>query len=238
MVKRRRFEEKNSDEASVRRYGEPEQAQPAGESLSTDFVSTHVEKYVGKIDTVIHEIASPYVHIDVHVVPPSSERAFVTLVTSGMSDKPMTPPLAAGDARFAELVMCLPASTTIEPYHVMDEQDWAINWLRYVARFPHQYNTWLWKGHSIANGDPPQPLSEETKLCGCVLADLRLFAEDFSVISTDYGMVHLFGVIPVYKEEMEFKRKQGPEILNDLLEKYRVSELLNPKRVNVVAPTQ
>jgi hypothetical protein len=70
------------------------------------------------------------------------------------------------------------------------------------------------------------------------LADLRLFAEDFSVISTDYGMVHLFGVIPVYKEEMEFKRKQGPEILNDLLEKYRVSELLNPKRVNVVAPTQ
>ena len=51
---------------------------------------------------------SDLVHIDVHWVQPTPKRPYHTLVTSGMSDKPMTVPAGAEHLRFAELMLCLP----------------------------------------------------------------------------------------------------------------------------------
>src|SRR5262249_26066204 len=74
-------------------------------------VERPIERSFGPIAWVSHEVASPVVHIDVHVVEPSSQRPFYTLVTSGMSDQPMTVPdkaLEAGHHELAELMICLP----------------------------------------------------------------------------------------------------------------------------------
>ena len=57
-----------------------------GES-NIDAITEHIEKYIGKVDFVYHEIISPLVHIDIHLVNPTPERNFYTLITSGMSDK-------------------------------------------------------------------------------------------------------------------------------------------------------
>jgi len=55
-------------------------------------ISDHVERHIGPIESVFHEIISDTVHVDVHFVPPTEARPWTTLVTSGMSDRPMAAP--------------------------------------------------------------------------------------------------------------------------------------------------
>ena len=63
-----------------------------GDPRAIEAISRHVGRYVGKVAHVFHEIVSDLVHVDVHLVPPQPNGDFVTLVTSGMSDRPMTLP--------------------------------------------------------------------------------------------------------------------------------------------------
>lgn len=86
--------EKSKSGAPIYRHENftPKEFQPATGEGSLEEISDHIEKYVGKIDMVFHEIVSDQVHIDVHWVKPTEERPFHTLITSGMSDKEMTTP--------------------------------------------------------------------------------------------------------------------------------------------------
>ncbi|MEM9340969.1 MAG: suppressor of fused domain protein, partial [Bacteroidota bacterium] len=158
----------NSESGSpIYRYKEEEanKFEGAGGEPSIDEISDHVEKYVGTIETVFHELVSNQVHIDVHWVKPTNERPFHTLVTSGMSDKPMNTPEGAEDCKFAELVICLPESWKLSEEDQKNENNyWPIRWLKYLARFPHEYNTWFWWGHTIPNGDPAEQFADNTQL--------------------------------------------------------------------------
>ena len=44
-------------------------------------VGAHIEKYFGKYDRVMHELASPDIHVDIYVIPPRAEHEYYTLVT-------------------------------------------------------------------------------------------------------------------------------------------------------------
>lgn len=46
---------------------------------SIDEISDHIEKNVGKIHMVFHELVSDQVHIDVHWVKPTTEPRFIRL---------------------------------------------------------------------------------------------------------------------------------------------------------------
>ena len=119
-------------------------------------IDRHIEKHIGKISMVFHEVVSDLVHIDIHQIPPSDERPYWTLVTSGMSDLPMTTPEGREEFAHAELVLCLPKSWKMEQSDWKDEVHyWPIRWLKVCARFPHEYKTWLCWGHTLPNGDPP-----------------------------------------------------------------------------------
>ncbi|SEO83260.1 Suppressor of fused protein (SUFU) [Paenibacillus sp. OV219] len=79
-----------------------------GNDETIDRITEHVEKYIGPVQTVFHELASDLVHIDILIVAPTKERNFYTLITCGMSDEPMTVPAGAEAYRYAELMICLP----------------------------------------------------------------------------------------------------------------------------------
>ncbi|MGC4866446.1 suppressor of fused domain protein [Micromonospora sp. DT53] len=49
------------------------------------------------------------VGVHVYVVAPTEERPYRTLITSGMSELPMTVPEGHGISPYAELMLCLPA---------------------------------------------------------------------------------------------------------------------------------
>src|SRR6185369_17322023 len=115
-----------------------------GDGENIERIGEHIARYVGPVETVFHEIVSDLVHVDVHFVPADGEREYHTLVTSGMSDRPMTVPEGAEDFQFAELVLCRPDTWPLSQKDFNDENNyWPVRWLKQLARFPHEYDTWL-----------------------------------------------------------------------------------------------
>lgn len=220
------------------RYGKPVEATAASRSEATEEIDRHIDRYIGERSLVIHEIGSQYVHVDVHIVSPRPERDFYTLITSGMSDKPMKAPPQAEELKYAELMLCLPRYWRMDAGEVVTEdtwrKDWPVLWLRRLARFPHEYSTWLFWGHSMPNGDPPEPLSPETQLCGWVLLEPKLVKEEFKLMTrSDGARTWFLAAVPVYKEEMDLKLSNGAERLEELFAQSGVTELVDPKRINV-----
>jgi len=226
--------------SKILRYGAPSEDASVADSVAGVAIEKHIETHVGKPSLVLHEIGSRYVHIDVHVVAPKPDRDFYTLVTSGMSDKPMKAPRQAEGLEYSELMLCLPSNWTMKEFDVMSQEtwnrDWPVIWLRQLARFPHQYKTWLFWGHSAPNGDPAMPFTPETKLCGWVLLEPQLVSDQFKVMTSEDGRKTLFhAAVPVYREEMDLKLREGAEKLQELFVQRGITELVDPLRTNAVS---
>lgn len=150
----------------------------------------------------------------------------------------MNAPPPAGELKFAELMLCLPSSWRIDEGDISSEEtwrkDWPTLWLRKLARFPHAFDTWFFWGHSLPNGDPPTPLAPDTSLCGWVLLEPRLVPDNFKIMKrADGGKTWFLAAVPLYKEEMQLKLSQGTEKLEELFASAGVTELIDPKRMNV-----
>ena len=199
-------------------------------------IERHIEKHIGPPTDVLHELIPEDVHVDIHIVPPTKQRNYVTLVTSGMSEHPMAVPKKMAELRFAELMISLPSSWPVEGEALEDERyGWPIFWLRMLAKAPHEHRIWLGPGHTVPNGDPAEPLGEGTKMCCNLLRNPVLPPAAFRKLQTKRGIINFYAVVPIYLEEMDLALAQGPAALEALLDQHRVSELLDPRRVNVAA---
>jgi len=207
-----------------------------GDSENIETISDHIEQYIGPVATVYHELMSDLVHIDVHIVEPTDERDYYTLVTSGMSDRPMNAPEGAEDLRYAELVIGLPSDWPMgDESWKKEENYWPVWLLKFMARFPHEYETWLWSMHTVPNGDPPEPYAGNTQLCGAMLLPPITTDEEFWELPIDdEKRIHFFGIVPLHEDEMELKLKKGAEALFDGFDEHNISELLDPGRPSTV----
>src|SRR3990172_960869 len=117
-------------------------------------IAAHVERWVGPIEHVHHELASEHVHIDVFHVPPNPKRELHTLVTAGMSTRPMKPPAEAAECRLVELVLTLPRDWSAGPaMYESAAHAWPLEGMIELARLPHASGEWIWGGHSVADPD-------------------------------------------------------------------------------------
>lgn len=227
--------EKSESGSPIYRYDESSKNQFEGASgeQSIEEISNHIEKHIGKIHMIFHELVSEQVHIDVHWVKPTNERPFHTLITSGMSDKPMNTPEGVKECDFAELSICLPADWKISEEDFKDERNyWPIRWLKFLARFPHEYNTWFGYGHTIPNGDPAEPFADNTQLNTMILLPTIVFSEEFHTLKLKDKSIDFYTLIPLYTEEVNLKMKKGVDALFEGFDKYGVSDIVNIDRPN------
>jgi hypothetical protein len=208
--------------AKIFRYtdGENEWEAPQGEECIEE-ISNHIEKHVGKINSVLHELISDTVHIDIHHVLPTTETPLHFLVTSGMSDLPMTVSKDPEELKYLELMIVLPGSWEISSEAFNEERCyWPIRQLKYLARFPHKYNSWFGYGHTIPNGNPAEPFAENTKLDGIILLTPSQVPSEFLNLKiNDNKTIEFLVVFPLYPEEMELKLRKGSDaLLNKLIE--------------------
>jgi hypothetical protein len=198
-----------------------------GDPELIEAVAGHVAQHLGDPANVWHQVVSPYVHVDVHVVDPSPDRDFYTLVTSGMAEKPMATPDELAEHAYAELVMALPKDWDL------DRDTWPLTTLQSLASMPHEYETWFGESHTVPNGDPPEPWGRGTKLCGAIFAPPLLVPDDFRTLTVGERTVRFLAVVPLYAEEMDLKLAKGAEVLFDLLDAAEVNEWLGPRRESV-----
>jgi hypothetical protein len=214
---------------------------PDSSDSSLEEIEEHIARHVGLPTTVAHEILSHIVHIDIHIVEPTKEQPFWTLVTSGMSDLPMTVPEGAEEYRYAELMLRLPAAwdlprtyEVVGPGSESTASSWPIDWLRYLARFPHEYGTWLGWGHSVPNGDPPEPLDPSVAFEGCLLLSPVTVPNEFLQLKVrEEKVINFYAAVPVYRKEMDLKLRKGTEVIEDRFDQNTITEIVDVKRLNV-----
>jgi len=203
-----------------------------GESCLVE-ITEHIEQHLGPIAMVFHEVVSDTVHIDVHHVEPTEDAPFHTLVTSGMSSLPMNAP--SPELAFMELMVCLPPEWRVRHEEWNDEAwYWPIRRLKELARFPHKYDTWLGYGHTVPNGDPPEPYAANTKLnCIAILPQIAWPSEFDELVVDGEKTIRFMYTMPIYQEEMDLKLRCGIEALLDRFAEHETRSVLDPIRPNV-----
>lgn len=202
-----------------------------------DPIRAHVERHLGKPNPLeLQEIVPGDPPVSVLVVPLSGGRS--ALVTRGMSSKPMNVPPGQERYRLAELVTYLPAGWPLDAASLAaPRHSWPVDWLRRLARWPHQNQTWLGGPHVIiANGEPPAPLGPGTRL-SCLLVTAQ-DADAAWLTLPDGRQVAFYSVFPVYAEERDLERRRGWEHLMRLFQSRRVPFEIDLARPNVALPQE
>ncbi len=209
-------------------------APPQGEEFIEE-ISEHIERHLGAISTVFHEVISDTVHIDVHIVPPNQDFAGVRLITSGMSDLPMAVPEGLEGLRFAELMLTLPADWKLDQESFEDETwYWPVRLLKTLARLPHKHDTWLGFGHTVPNGDPEEPYAPGVPFTGAIILPPVTTPPEFSHLSIpDAKDIQFYSVVPLYPEEMALKLRKGSDELLDRFDRHGVNDAISLSRKNV-----
>lgn len=230
---------KSEDGTTIYRYDEPQEQEwaPPSEILYMEEIGEHFNKVFPNRETMVfHEIVSDLVHIDVNVMEATPDEPYRVLFTNGMSDLPMTlPPEIREEYKHlerAELMMFLPPDWPLEQKDFEAEENyWPIRLLKVLARFPHQYHTWLGYGHTIPNSEVYDPYAPNTELSGVVLLSLP---EEVSTIHTkDGNQIQVYFPVPLYREEMEAKLQFGCDVLIEKLAELPGDFLiLDPQRKN------
>ena len=212
------------------------------ENLSRYFeeIEGHVERHIGPVELVYDEISRDNHPIDIMVVPANSDRRFHYLITSGMSNKPMHLSKNISNSenwRFAELVMALPSYWPVTDQISMQQQEWfyPIEHLKFLARIPQTYKSWLSIGHSIPNSEPAKQIGPECDMTGFVLDYPVLGGESFTkMTSRDKNVIRFYAVYPVYSSEMDLKIKKTYSSLRKRFAENKVIEIFDPQRTNSV----
>ena len=198
-----------------------------------DIIEKHIEHYYGNFEFVFHEKVSPDIHVDICLILPSEECNWYTLVTMGMGAHLMNVPnqLKEEQLERAELVICLPEYWKLDKEHLKDEKwYWPIRLLKELARFPGENNTWLGWGHTVSYDGP---LSYTTELCASILINPPCGNVGGNTCTLPDGEeVNFYQVIPLYRDELEYKLKNGTQKLLDKMNDNIL--LVNPHRLNVL----
>jgi hypothetical protein len=204
---------------------------PEKQGVHCELIETHVEKHVGKIESVWHEIISDLVHIDLLLVrTPESNY----IVTSGVSDLPMTVPEGCEDWKRVELAFSLPPDWPLKQEDFSDESNyWPLRWLKMVGRLPHEYQTWIGYGHTIPNGNPPEPIAN-TRFTGVMLTPPYQLPPEFYELPIEGGeKIHFYMLTPLYQEELDLKIEKSADELEERFEKQNIGFVLDLRRPNV-----
>jgi len=147
----------------------------------------------------------------------------------------MAAPEQVAECQYAELMLSLPPEWPLDQKSLEDGRNyWPIYVLKLLARFPHQFHSWLWWGHTLPNGDPAEPYADNTGLCCALLLSPVRTPEGFQTLQIDeQKTIHFFSIVPIYQEELNVKLDKGTEALLEGFGKHGVTELLDVKRPNV-----
>jgi hypothetical protein len=193
-------------------------------------VRGHIERLVGTIAEAFPAGGG----IEICHVAPSERRPFHTLITCGMSARPMEIPASAANApRYLELMMTLPEDWQLDrDSRTQPNWNWPIAELTRLAALPAA-GQWLGWGHAIPNGTPAVPYAPDTKLCGVIIAPSLLVKEAFYELQLDRRQVAFFSAIPLYREELAIRERDGMEKLLGKLIDNEINDVVEIKRRNV-----
>jgi len=193
----------------------------------------YIEQSFGAYQTVFHEIASPDIHLDVLVVPPTEEDPYIKLITMGMGAYGMNVPkeFAKHELEHAELIIYLPPDWNIQS---SDDRDyWPIRYLKKLGRLPIECDTWLGFGHTVHVNADMKPFSENTSFNSFVLlkgCDLQY--NELNLRLNSEKKINFYQLFPLYQEELDYMLDNSLNALFEMFDDEDVNPVININRRN------
>lgn len=130
------------------------------------------------------------------------------IVTNGLRDYNMPVPEKWKGREFNELYFCLPSYWEWEDTD-NPQMNWVFYWIQRLAKFVVQEETWFGHGHTMPCGKEMNPLSSTMKQNNFMLADPMLLEQEMASVMVDGKDIHFLSIIPLYKNEIDYKQSKG-----------------------------
>lgn len=153
------------------------------------------------------------------------------IATNGLSSYSMPVPERYQGKERVELLFCLPGYWDLED-HDNYNMTWPLEVIQKLTKNVIENETWYGPGHTIANGNPADSISETMKQDYFLLSDPIVLEDLFLPVIVNGEKVHFLAIIPIYHQEFERKQHQGyPKWIkkfrlrngNEILDDYRKS---------------
>lgn len=204
-------------------------------------IVAHFRKHYGKPDKkVIREVVptSDYPVVIHYISPSEKHEESAVLFTTGLSRFEMPAPKGEDRFRRAELMILLDKEWPAPPEAIKNAKwAWPIQWLRKIAGYPVQNETWLGANLTVlTDEEPPKPLGPGTAYTSWLLVSLPM--NESIVKCKDGTTIQIYQLFPLYTDEYQYARKHGADTLMRLLMKQGIQTHIVPKRPNAAAASR
>lgn len=203
---------------------------------SVELIDSHLDHFFDEHEDIVvfDEIESEIIHRDVFFVKANEDRPYHILLSCGMSALPMKVPKDIDSSRYAEVMILLPKEWNLNYDSFEDERNyWPIRLMKELMMLPHPDETWLGFGHTLGH-EESEEFAKGIGFNSVMLAHSMELSEDFTQIDLDGDeVVTIYTLIPLYKEELEYKKKNGATALLERFDQYKIDEVVKIGRPNV-----
>lgn len=203
---------------------------------SVEVIDNHLDQFFDESDeiNVFDEIKSEIIHRDIYFIEANEDRPFHILLSCGMSALPMNVPENIDSSEYAEVMFLLPKEWNMNFESFKDERNyWPIRLMKAIMMSPHENNSWFGFGHTFQFSDMEE-FAEGVGFNSVMLAHSIELSEEFTTISLeDNKQIDIYTLIPLYPEELEFKKQNSAGELLDKFNKNGIEEVLKIGRKNV-----
>lgn len=201
-------------------------------------VKVHIDQQFGVYTQLLTDNSDPDYPLEIAVIPPRLDHDYYTLVTVGLSRHRMGFPEERREEKLerAELLINLPRDWRLTKADCREERwSWPIRMMLATAHFAMEDpEVGLESRTTLDGGEDGIPFAENTELRGEILLCPGVFGTDsFFCRLPDGDEVNFYQVIPLYREEIQYKLEHGSDALLDLCPDESL-EVINPHRLNVV----
>ena len=201
-------------------------------------VKVHIDQQFGVYTQFLTDGSDPAHPLEIAVIPPRLEHDYYTLVTVGLSRHRMGFPEERREEKLerAELLINLPRDWKLTKADCREERwSWPIRMMLATAHFAMEDpEVGLESRTTLMEGENGIPFAENTELRGEILLYPGVFGEEsFFCRLPDGDEVNFYQVIPLYREELQYKLEHGSDALLDLCPDESL-EVIDPHRLNVV----
>lgn len=203
---------------------------------SVEIVDNHLDHFFDENEDIVvfDEIESEIIHRDIFFIKANQDRPYHILLSCGMSALPMNVPKDTESSEYVEIMILLPKEWNLEHDSFSDEKNyWPIRIMKEIMMSPHENKTWFGFGHTFGYEEDDE-FAEGVGFNSVMLAHSMELSDDFTQIQLENEkVVDIYTLIPLYKEELEFKKKNGAYALLEHFDKFGIQEIVEIGRKNV-----
>ncbi|HKA02503.1 MAG TPA: suppressor of fused domain protein [Candidatus Solibacter sp.] len=203
---------------------------PKGAASHLPAISNHVDSILGEPKQHLHENYSPDIHVDLMHYAATADRGFQYLVTSGMSDRPMTDGGDPVEEPHMELVLALPSDWDISAEGFKNPAVFQpVKLMKQLARYPHANRTYFAKGHTVQIGDEPllQPMEAVMLMPPLLVPELSE-----PLVLANGERIRFMGLYLLHEDELKLKLEDVEQLVGFLAE-HGIREMYDLKRASV-----